>query len=100
MQRESDRLSISSVTGRLRSTCFPKSRIDSANRLTLFVDGERVAQTPLFDAKSYLVDANQPLRLGTGTNGPLNGALADVRIFRRTLNLTEIQALAKLNPKE
>ena len=74
--------------------------VKSANRLTLFVDGERVAQTPLFDAKSYLVDANQPLRLGTGTNGPLNGALADVRIFRRTLNLTEIQALAKLNPKE
>ncbi len=27
-------------------------------------------------------------------------SLADVRIFRRTLNLTEIQALAKLNPKE
>jgi len=69
--------------------------IKSANLLTLFVDGERVAQTPPFDARSYQVDTNQPLRLGTGTNGPLNGTLADVRIYRRALGREEIEALAK-----
>jgi hypothetical protein len=67
---------------------------------SLFVDGERVAQTPLFDAASYLVDAKQPLCLGTGTNGPLNGTLVDVHIYRQPLNLTEIQSLAKVKPQE
>jgi hypothetical protein len=74
--------------------------VKSANRLTLFVDGARVAQTPPFDATSYQVDASQPLRLGTGSNGPLNGSLADVRIYRRVLGEAEIATLAKRNPGE
>lgn len=74
--------------------------VKSADRLTLYVDGEQVAQTPPFDAASYQVDANQPLRLGNGTNGPLNGKLADVRIYRRALGVADVQALAKLTPKQ
>ena len=74
--------------------------IKSANRLMLYVNGELVAQTPPFDATSYPVDTSQPLQLGTGTNGPLNGAMADVRIYRRALRSTEIAALAKQNPKK
>ena len=73
--------------------------VKSANRLTLFVDGERVAQTPPCDAASYQVDTTQPLRLGTGTNGPLNGTLADVRIYRRALSASVIEALAKQTPR-
>jgi hypothetical protein len=64
------------------------------------VKAEHVAQTPPFAAASYSVDANQPLRLGTGTNGPLNGTLADVRIDRRAINATEVDALSKSQPKE
>lgn len=74
--------------------------VKSTDRLTLFVDGELVARTTPFDAASYLVDANQPLRLGTGKNGPLNGPLADVRIVRRALELPEIRELAKQKPSE
>lgn len=74
--------------------------VKSANRLTLFVDGERVAQTPPFDMSSYLLDANRPLSLGTGINGPLNGKLAEVRIYRRALSVAEIEAFAKIKPKE
>ncbi len=74
--------------------------VKSANRLTLFVDGELVARTPPFDAASYLVDANQPLHLGSGSNGPLNGTLTDVRIYRRALGSAEIETLAKIKPKE
>ena len=50
--------------------------VKSANRLTLFLDGEFVAHTPPFDAASYPLDADQPLRLGSGANGPLNGTLS------------------------
>ncbi len=74
--------------------------VKSANRLTLYVDGEQVAQTPPFDAASYAVDADQTLRLGTGTNGPLNGTLADLRVYRRAIGVTEVEALAKLKPGE
>ncbi len=74
--------------------------VKSADRLTLFVDGKRVAQTSPFEAGKYHVDSNQPLRLGTGTNGPLNGILADVRIYRRTLGEAEIDALAKMIPSK
>jgi dienelactone hydrolase len=74
--------------------------VKSADRLTLHVDGERVAQTPPFDAASYRLDTDQPLRLGTGANGPLNGTLADVRIFRRAIDGAEVAALSKLKPRE
>jgi dienelactone hydrolase len=72
--------------------------VKSANRLTLFVDGELVAQTPPFEAAGYQVDADQPLRLGTGENGPLNAALADVRIYRQALQPAEIEALTQAKP--
>lgn len=73
--------------------------IKSANGLSLYVDGEFVAHTPPFDAASYEVDANQPLRLGSGSNGPLNAPLADVRIYRRALQRAEIEALSQAKPK-
>jgi dienelactone hydrolase len=72
--------------------------VKSANRLSLFVDGEFVAQTPPFDAANYDVDAQQPLRLGEGPSGALHAPLADVRIYRRALARAEIEALAQAKP--
>lgn len=74
--------------------------VKSTDRLTLYLDGEQVAQTPPFDASIYSVDTDQPLRIGTGTNGPLNGALTDVRIYRRAITATEVDALSKSQPEE
>ncbi|MFM7149654.1 MAG: LamG-like jellyroll fold domain-containing protein [Gemmataceae bacterium] len=72
--------------------------IKTAQRLKLFVDGKLVSETLPFDAASYHLDTNQPLHLGTGSNGPLNGSLSDVRIYRRALELPEIEALLKKAP--
>jgi len=72
----------------------------SADRLTLYVDGKRVAQTPAFDGGSYQLDSRAPLRIGNGENGPLNGRLSDVRIYQRTLNPAEIETLAKQRPEK
>lgn len=74
--------------------------VKSADRLTLYLDGRAVAITPPFDARSYQVDSNQPLRLASGSHGPLNGILADVRIYRRTLQPEEIQQLARMKPTD
>ena len=73
--------------------------VKSAHRLTLYVDGEMVSQTPAFDATRYNLSTDAPLRIGTGMNGAVNGRLADVRVYRRTLNASEIEALAKEMPK-
>jgi hypothetical protein len=73
--------------------------VKSANRLTLYVDGKMAAQTPAFDAASYDLETAAPLRIGNGANGALQGRLADVRVYRRTLGAAEIEALAKKPPK-
>lgn len=70
----------------------------SADRLTLHVDGQLAAETAAPDAGSYQLDSDAPLRLGHGTNGPFNGRLLDVRIYSRTLNADESQALADQRP--
>ena len=71
----------------------------TADRLTLCVDGRKVAETIAPDAGSYLLDSPAPLRLGRGMNGPLHGRLADVRIYRRHLSDDEIQSLASMRPR-
>jgi hypothetical protein len=70
----------------------------SADRLTLYVDGQQVARTPAFDAGNYPISSTTPLRVGNGSNGRWNGRLADVRLYRRTLSQAEIEALAKQRP--
>ena len=73
--------------------------VKSVNRLTLYVDGERVAQTPPVAASEYSLDVNQPLRLGTGMNGPLSAPMSDLRLYRRTLQSQEVRALARTKPE-
>ncbi len=73
--------------------------VKSATQLRLYVDGALVAQTPPFEADGYDLDSAAPLRLGTGTNGPLNGRLNDLRMWGRTLSPAEIRALAAEAPK-
>ena len=70
----------------------------SKNHLTLFVDGQQVSQSAKFDATGYQLDSKAPLQLGTGVNGPFQGQLEDVRIYRRVLSANEIQSLARSRP--
>jgi dienelactone hydrolase len=67
----------------------------SADRLTLYVDGIRVAQSPIFAADAFQLQSDAPWRLGAGMNGTLNGQLKELRVYRRVLNANEIKALAK-----
>jgi len=74
--------------------------VKTADRLALHVDGENVAETRAPDVAGYCLDSAAPLRLATGMNGPLNGQLADLRLYQRALNAAEIQALAARRPAE
>jgi len=72
----------------------------SADRLTLHVDGQKVAEAVGFDASSWDLTSAAPLRIGNGMNGPLNGRLSDVRLYQRLLSADEIQALAAQRPEK
>ncbi|MSR80307.1 MAG: LamG domain-containing protein [Gemmataceae bacterium] len=69
--------------------------IKSADRLALYVDGQKVAESLTFDAKTYLLNCDAPLRIGNGMNGPFHGRLSDVQVHTRALRQDEIVALAK-----
>ena len=68
--------------------------IRAAGRLTLFLDGQQVAQSGAFDAAQYNLSGDQPLRIGFGRNDYLRGRLADVRLYGRALDGAEIKQLA------
>ncbi|MCE9533405.1 MAG: PQQ-binding-like beta-propeller repeat protein [Planctomycetes bacterium] len=73
--------------------------VKSASRLQLYVDGALVGQSPIFEANNYELSTTAPLRLGTGTNGPLNGQLNNLRVWRRTLSPAEVRTLASEPPR-
>lgn len=73
--------------------------VKTASRLTLHVDGKRVAESTGFDASAWNLDSEAPLRLGTGMNGPFNGQLRDLQIHQRALTAEEIVALAAQQPR-
>jgi len=72
--------------------------VKKATRLELHVDGELAAQTPAFDSAGWILDSAAPLRLGAGANGPFDGELADVRIYKRALGANDIAALSLTKP--
>ncbi len=78
----------------LSSAWHHVAAVKSASRLMLYLDGELVTQTPVFDAAEWDMNTAAPLRIGAGANGPFNGRLCDLRIYRRTLHADEIRHLA------
>ena len=65
--------------------------VRSADGITLYVDGERVASKP---AEALDLRCESPLRLGFGAHDYLQGALADVRIYDRPLGTKELSEAA------
>jgi hypothetical protein len=56
------------------------------SRLRLYVDGNRVAESPQFDPASFDLSAPVPLRIGFGSHDFLNGKLTDVRLHDGALS--------------
>lgn len=74
--------------------------VKTKDRLTLHVDGKQVAESTGFDASTWNLDSDVPLRLGTGMNGPCNGQLRDLQIHTRVLTAEEIQAMSAKKPAQ
>jgi len=64
--------------------------IKKDNRLRLYIDGKRVAQSSRFLPAAFNLTTKGPLKIGLGQHDFFNGKMKDVRIYRRALSRGEI----------
>ena len=69
--------------------------IKKDNRLRLYIDGKRVAQSSRFLPAAFNLTTKGPLKIGLGQHDFFNGKMKDVRIYRRALSRREIGDLRK-----
>jgi hypothetical protein len=67
--------------------------VREADRLKLYVDGELVAESSAFDATTYDLDNDAPLRIGFGQHDHFCGAIRDVRVYAGVLTPDDIRQL-------
>jgi len=72
--------------------------IRRAERLELYVDGERVAQSSTVDAPRYDLANDAPLQIGFGAGDYFKGSMRDVRLYRRALEPAEVRQLSTRLP--
>jgi len=63
--------------------------------LKLFVDGQRATQSDPGDLADYSIDTELPLRIGFGQHDFFDGALSDIRLYRRALTAGQLATLAR-----
>ena len=68
--------------------------VRDGDRLKLYIDGERVAESTTFDAGDYELSSKQKLMVGYGANDLLNGRLHDLRLYSGALTGEEVADLA------
>ena len=73
--------------------------VKSADRLSLYVNGEEVAAMTIPATDAYDLTSDAPLRIGSGTTGPFNASLRDVRLYHRALDPDTIRTLAGDKPE-
>lgn len=64
--------------------------------LHLYLDGRRVARSEAHNRADYSIDTDRPLSIGFGQHDYLNGALSDLRLYRRALRPAEIATLVAM----
>ena len=64
------------------------------DRLRLFIDGQQVAESDTFDAKTFDLKPGKTLKIGFGQHDYFNGRMKDVRIYSRALSAKQIRDLS------
>lgn len=74
--------------------------VRAGDRLRLFVDGEQVAASAVFEGKAFDLNPRQSLKIGFGQHDYFNGRMQDVRIYNRALSAEQIRELSSTNQTE
>jgi poly(3-hydroxybutyrate) depolymerase len=69
--------------------------VRAGDQLSLYVDGEQVAESTPLDA-AFDLDSESPLRIGFGANDCFHGRLSDLRLYGRALRSAEIRLLSQV----
>ena len=69
--------------------------IKKDDRLRLYIDGKRVAESTRFDPSAFNLSTKGPLKIGFGQHDFFNGKMKDVRIYRQALSRSEIKKVSK-----
>ena len=64
--------------------------VKEGGMLRLYVDGKLVAESSRFDPAKFDLTTNEPMLIGAGSGGFFDGAMSDVRLYRRALSAEEI----------
>jgi hypothetical protein len=70
--------------------------VKSEDRLSLFIDGKKLAQSEPFDPDMFDLDNQMPLKIGFGSNDYFNGSMANIRLYNRALSSREIRYLSDI----
>jgi len=65
------------------------------DRLEVFVDGVKAAESARFNPVDYDLTGQTPLRIGVGENDFFNGRLADLRIYDAALSPAQIAEISR-----
>ena len=67
--------------------------VKGADRLRLYVNGRKVAESTRFDPRQFDLSNDVPLTVGMGQHDHFNGRLSDVRFYRRALADDEVAGI-------
>jgi hypothetical protein len=69
--------------------------VKEGGRLSLYLDGRRIAQSSPFSPADYDLTTDTPLSIGGGVYERFTGAMGNVRLYRRALSEREIGQLGR-----
>ena len=64
--------------------------VKSGGKLKLLIDGRQVSESNEFEAKSFDLSNDAPLRIGFGQYNYFKGSIKDVRLYRRAMTKSEV----------
>jgi hypothetical protein len=68
--------------------------VKQSDRLQLYLDGKQIVRSMPLDATQFDLHVDQPLQIGFGQNDYFLGRMRDVRIYGRSLEMAELEALS------
>ena len=72
--------------------------IKAGDKLKLYLDGSKVSESALFDARDFQLANEGVIKIGAGASENFLGKMSDFRIYNQTLDVELVKKLASMKP--
>lgn len=72
--------------------------IKAGDKLKLYLDGNKVSESAVFDARDFQLANDGVIKIGAGASENFMGKMSDFRIYSRTLDVELVKKLALMKP--